>query len=57
MKFKNDLIDLTINGFGNSIFDYVDTDGKKYKYTPIIATTSYGMKMFFDRWTEVNNET
>ena len=57
MEFKHDLIDLVIDDSGNSIFDYVSADGKKYKYTPITTVDpTSGMKLFFDNWMEVKDE-
>lgn len=56
MNFKNDLINLVMNDDGSSIFDFVDENGKKWKYTPIRVTiSSSGTVMFFDKWTEVKD--
>lgn len=48
MNFKNDLINLVMNDDGSSIFDFVDENEKKWKYTPIRVTdSSSGTLMFF----------
>ena len=57
MNFKNDLINLVMNDDESNIFDFVDENGKRWKYTPIRVTgLSSGTIMLFDKWTEVKDE-